>query len=203
MDLTIPGLYIVAGSCGLGKTYLIQHLITHLWSKGKFKYGLVMTATKFSDQFLYLPQEYVHNYTEERLQKFMKLQKEKRVPAFLILDDIIGLMNFNKPLINHLFTTFRHYNITTLLLTQYIYKTPPTIREQANYCFCFNMKQDQSMKAIYETYFCAHFKYEEYKSLQNYHTQDHYCLVIDNKQNDMKKRYMKFKAQPCTQKITF
>ena len=84
----------------------------------------------------------------------------------------------NSKFMSEFLSTYRHYNITCITATQYIYKIPPLFREQADIAIMFEQNTEKSIKACFETY-GQHF--ENYKKWKNYlmkHTSKPYhCLI--------------------------
>jgi hypothetical protein len=64
----------------------------------------------------------------ELIEEQIELKKQNiHCPALLVLDDCIGSANFRSPLWERLVTTCRHPNITIIVVTQHIYRLPPTL----------------------------------------------------------------------------
>lgn len=157
-----PSIIILSAGPGSGKSYTIKYLLYCLFKQKKLKYGVVFCPTNaMNNNYDYIDSKFVYpSFDEENLKKFLRFQKQHMQPAFIIFDDCIGSINFNSNLIIHLFTTFRHYNLTIFLATQYIYKVPPTLRECATYTFIFNVSNMRTIEALQETYFLKHTKQE-------------------------------------------
>ena len=75
----------------------------------KFQHGMVFTSTLFTSSYSYLPSKVVSFFNMNKLKRFIKYQKQQviknnNVVAFLILDDIVGCINFNDKIWSMLFT---------------------------------------------------------------------------------------------------
>jgi hypothetical protein len=143
--ITLPSVTFIAASPKCGKTHFISSFILKQCLAGKFNHGLLFFGTKNINvkDYQWMPEEHVHGeYSEDVLKRFLLLQREHKAPAFLIFDDMIGKMKFDGQLIEHLFTTFRHYNLTIFVAVQYLNKVvPPTIRSNAENFIVFKQPQ--------------------------------------------------------------
>lgn len=148
-----PAFILLCAEPESGKSYLIKYLMYKL--SRNFEYGIVFSSTDdLNKDYSYIQPNYIYNnYNEEYLKNFLRLQRKLKKPAFLILDDCVGSINMNSKLLKHLFTTYRHYNLTLFVSTQYIYAVPPTLRSCANYAFIFFVEDDRTITALHKTYF--------------------------------------------------
>ena len=155
MNIDIPCVLIFAGKPRSGKSHCIRYFMYTM--RKKFHYGLVFTKTNFTNAYEYIPAGYVHpNYNEAKLRNLMSIQAELvkqgiQKQAFVIFDDCLTTQ-FNTELFTDLVTQHRHYNITVIISTQYIYKINPTIRECANYVIIFHQSTKRSNMALYESF---------------------------------------------------
>lgn len=186
-----PGLFLFAAPTNSGKTTLIRFILTEMAKKGIFAYGIVLTGTAgLNNDYSYLPRKAVSVFSEDRLRAFLRMQRDlahergKAPPAFIVLDDVAN-ENFKKPLYNGLFTTFRHFNLSVFVSTQYIYRIPPTIREQAAICVAFHQNTGRSKEALWQTYGTAHKKQEFYNKLDEATKEKYYALFMLNNENRM------------------
>ncbi len=199
MNIEIPSLIVIAGKPKSGKSHLIKYFI-HT-NRHKFAYGIVMNKTSFNDGYDYIPNGFVHSkYDETKLKNLMKLQSgliEKGIinECFLILDDCLT-SDYNKELFTDLTTQYRHYHITVIISTQYIYKINPTIRECANYAMIFRQSTKRSIEALYES-FGAHFdNFDQFKQYITNSTDDHKFIFVDinSSEDDIEDIYKVMKA---------
>lgn len=195
-SLKLPCVFLIAGAPGSGKSYLTKHLIYQYCKNRKFNHGLVITNTSFNDGYSFVPAKYVHSYYDEAvLQKFLDTQIESKEPAFLVLDDCLGKAQFNSKFFMSFITTYRHYNITVFLTTQYIYAIPPVIRECCTYSYMFQQTTLRSNNALFETFGQCFENMKEFKAfLASHITEEYGTVVCITQQGDKKKKYMKFKA---------
>lgn len=201
MKITIPGLLLINGGQGLGKSHLIKYLIsTH---KDKFDYGLVFCNTSFdiSDKssFDYIPKKYVHaEYDEVILSKFMdiqaKLVKQGIVKeAFIIFDDCLDIEMFNTNCFKRLVTQLRHYHITVFLSTQYPNAVSPRTRNNCMQVVIFYTDTEVALKALHGS-FGQQWSFKEFKKLVMDSCIDHAFLYYNKKEQDPKIRYQVLRA---------
>ena len=94
----------------------------------------------------------------ERLKLYLEFLKKKKTElkelphSFIVLDDIVNTIQQKLPAWQEFITTYRHYNITLLVTTQFINKCDPTLREQAEYAYIFQLQTSVAIKATYENY---------------------------------------------------
>lgn len=172
LDRVTPGFTIVVGKPASGKTFMLRYLLMldHPdYSAAPIKYGIVFTTTKFNRSYeTIMPAEYVHSaYNPEALQALLDIQAqtEGRHRAFVIFDDCLDQKAFASQLFLNLATTFRHYSIDIYILTQYIYRVPPTTRECATRVAMFRTTTERSIMACYES-FGTYF--ENFKAFKEY-----------------------------------
>ena len=196
-------LMIVAGRSNTGKSHFIKWLLSEL--RDDLDYGVVFSNTAFEGSFDYVPPRYVHeDYDEEILRSLIKVQKDMLIRAeakmakqvkkgkiepgmpnpykkraFVLLDDCCSENEFTSPMLKKLAIMGRHYNIVTILSTQYIHLIPPTIRANCNYgCFFDVGLGKREVEATYE-WIGGRFKsFGEFKQFYYANTQDHRFILF-------------------------
>lgn len=170
LDKITPGFNLIVGKPASGKTFLLQYLmmLDHSdYNKNPIKYGVVFTTTKFNRHYESLfPAEYIHSsYNPEALQSLLDIQSSTggQHRAFVIFDDCLDQKAFASQLFLNLTTTFRHYNIDVYLVTQYIFRVPPPVRECATRVGMFRTTTERSVKACYESFGAFFRRYEDFK----------------------------------------
>ena len=163
MDIQYSAFVILVGKPNSGKSYLLSYLLlpNHKeYSTEPFHYIICFTTTKFNRAWTeILPEEYVHpKYDADVLQFILDIQSQNtHIKAAIIFDDCLNDAAFKSQLFTNLVTTYRHYNLSVFISTQYLYKVTPTICECANRVALFRTKTDRSLRAAYES-FGAYFK---------------------------------------------
>lgn len=199
MNIELPAIIIISGKPKQGKSHLINYFM--YTQRKMFDYGIVFTKTKFNDGFEYIPDRFVHpNYYEDKLENMMKLQAKLieegiKKKCFVIFDDCLT-SEFKNDLFQDLITQYRHYNMTIIISTQYIYKLNPTIRECANYVVIFRQSTKRSLDALYDS-FGSHFdKYDDFKNYVINNTGNFQFILVDinSQSDDISKIYRVMKA---------
>lgn len=113
--LDFPSLILLVGSSNSGKSYLIQYLLKMGCLNNKFNFGMIFTATKYNQDFNFLPDKFViSGYNEKVLKQYLAkleayakshpvtFQQKKQgiysnVPHnFVVFDDLIGLIPLSR-----------------------------------------------------------------------------------------------------------
>lgn len=199
---TTPSISLFSAAPKSGKTHTIEFLIKTLWVQGRFKYGFVFSMTALMNgDYHYLPQRYVYgDCDDKKLTAIMQHQRGKggprAPPAFLILDDCIGAAHFNSKVFTQLFTTYRHYNLTLFITTQYIYKVPPVFRDCSTFAFIFKQGTLKSIKALWESFGSMFFRSDkEWAKFVNRYTTNYGILVAKTQSEvNLRERFMQVKA---------
>ena len=181
MEFSIPGVVLICGSQGSGKSNLLQHIMKI--SQPKLKYGIAFSHTAFRDGNLgYIPQKYVHTqYKPEIMANLMKIQAslpdKNRHPAFVVLDDCMIDSWVNCKYFNQMITQVRHYNLFVVITTQYVNKIPPVIRENAMQVCMFKASTKRSINALYESFGQKFETQEEFKQFLYRNTEDYKFIL--------------------------
>lgn len=158
-----PGFLVISAKPCSGKSHLIKYLmlLNHPdFTHNDFKYGIVFTSTSFNrDYESYIPNEFIHSqYNPDVLQNLMTLQENQirsngsAQRAFIIFDDCLPMKAFGTQLWLNLCTQYRHYGLTVILSSQYIFRVPAVTREIASNAIFFKQTTRRSAEALYETY---------------------------------------------------
>jgi hypothetical protein len=115
MNVSIPGLIIICGLQGGGKSHLICYIMHE--NQKKFDWGIVFSNTGFSaDNFDYIDKWFVHaKYDDLKLASLKLLhkdlvEKDKKPSGFVIFDDCL----FGKQWRSEEFCALRIRGITSL-----------------------------------------------------------------------------------------
>lgn len=196
-------LIIFFGTSEAGKSYLMIYLLRSLCLKGTFEFGIVFSPTKsvnnaydfFTNQNLV-----ISGYDENTLKKYMKrlrdIPKEKRPCNFIVFDDCIGDLDPNTKFARQLISTFRHYNITIFMSSQYIKAiTPPLYRTQCNRSFVFKMNTAEDYDGCYSAFGSGFPNKKEYIKVLNQITSEKFCsMVYLKEETEPNKKYFSYKA---------
>jgi len=159
--IAVPSTSLLIGNTKSGKTHLLKCLIAK--HSHRFNYGVVFSSTCFNGDYSYLPDEYVYQeFNVEIIKAIMEIQQKfvdehtinpkSPIPeCFIILDDQIGLVNFNAKnnIFDILFSKARHLHISVFLSIQKCSYLSPAIRENATYVFITRVKNG-SIPMLYD-----------------------------------------------------
>jgi hypothetical protein len=173
-----PGLWeihLYVGSSKSGKSYLMRHVIRQRWATGKFDYIIIMTTTKFNNQWqaVVSNSECICDFSEDVLRDLLARQardiehendekkeyervgrgneaKFKADSILLVFDDLLGTMRHTQ-----FFTSFvtrvRHHRIELHSSAQYIHAIDTIIRQQTDWAYIFsNDLQSNNIEALWE-----------------------------------------------------
>lgn len=196
-----PKICLLLGICKSGKSYLTKYLTQYFTKNKKFKYGLYISGSGFSDDVDWIDERYMwEGYDEDRLKQYMdKAKTRKKMPNFLILDDCVGLIS-RSPYFAHLTSTHRHYGTSIFICSQDMKATvsTPMIRNIANYTFIFNVTSKPVKKEIYDHWGSACYEdYEKFDKMFSKATSKRFhCAFFNNEIYDKDRKMVQFVAPP-------
>lgn len=168
-----PCILLAVGFCNSGKTVSIRYTVK---TCNNFDFIIVISNTaEFNGDYEYLKdlkiKHRIYNGSKcnEVIELLLKIQEEnhknnKKNKVLLICDDIMGSLNTSDTF-KKLCSTYRHFNISLFITTQFCNNSTTYIRELANYVYCFDQRTEQSKKAIYSSYFSDVGSFAEFKKL--------------------------------------
>jgi len=191
----------------MGKSFLLRNLIYQFSKKNIFKFGVCFSGTGFNSDYKFLPENAVRsNYSEDQLEKYIAKLKawlhahpgEKLPSNFLILDDLLGRIKLNSGVFSNLMSTFRHYNITIFITSQYFVKNISTLlRELTDVAFIFRTRFHNSLKSLYEAYGQMLDDQDEFEYILNEATKEkHACLCYMSRKETADESYFSYQAPP-------
>jgi hypothetical protein len=174
---------VVCGKPKSGKSHLIKCVLHKI--RKLYPYGLVFTKTSFTQGYDFVPKQFIHTkYNPVALENLLTIQRSNRTAegasihnALILFDDCLDGAAFKSQLFTDLCTQYRHYGISLIISTQYIYKIPPTLRETAKYAAIFRQSAYKTIEACYES-FGQHFTKDEWRSYLMHNTGDYRFIFI-------------------------
>lgn len=113
----------------------------------------------------------------------------------VIIDDFLGIIRRDDPVLIRLFTQGRHSGISTILLTQRLNGFSPTIRANTSIAYITNTVSKRELETLYEEYATpAHSNKKEFYDFIMEATKDYAVLEIDLTKNPP--TYRKLKSEP-------
>lgn len=169
-----PCILLCVGFCGGGKTVAITYTIKTLKA---FDFVVVLSSTaEFNGDYDFLKQMpgvssriYNASNCNDMFKKIMSIQEESKKKGdmkrvCIVCDDVMGVLS-NSKVFAKLASTYRHFNISIFITTQFVNNSTTYIRELANYVFVFDQRTDQSRKAIHQSYFGDTGTFGQFKEL--------------------------------------
>lgn len=205
LDFKRGKMILMIGKQASGKSYLTKSIIYQCSKSKIFKFGIVFTGSKINGDYDFLDDDIVReDYSEENLEKYInKLRKwcqdhpgEKLPRSFLILDDLLGRIRINSPVFANLMSTYRHYNLTIIITSQYMVKNCSTLlRELVDYAFIFRTRFKNSLKHLYESFGQMTESYDDFFNMLEMATkEEHFCLMYDATKDKKETAYKSYRA---------
>jgi len=196
---------IFIGKQASGKSFLLRNLIYQLTKQNTFKFGKVFSATSFNPDYDFMPEKHVDGeYSEAKLEQYIDSLKKwmtnnpgkKLPPSFLILDDLLGKMHANTDIFSNLMSTYRHYNMSVFLTSQFMVKNISTLlRELVDVAFIFKSKFKNTRTSLYEAFGQSLESQDEFDDVLEKATKErHACLVYKANEEKVQDMYLSFKC---------
>ena len=188
---------LMIGKSRSGKSYLSRHVMYEMIKRNPKIYRMiyVWSATCEVGDYGFCAQEFQSNiFQPEVLEKIISMQKKEiescaktgKIPrrVIIVLDDVIGMCPFQTLQFQSLLTTYRHYHIELIIMSQYLNKIPTFARENASLVCLFNLKIKLSIQSAYDSYGgCCFDSYTEWKKFLNEMAVGHQCLIVHQTQS--------------------
>lgn len=179
-----------------GKSWLIRDIFYH---KKSIPYGIVFSSSEQASPFFsnFIPDTFIYSdFDSEKINKLFIKQSEKisyyrekgignngktdENNVFIVLDDMLHNANVWKRDDNmkNIIFNGRHYNILSILTTQYAQSIPADFRGNMDYVFIFNEPSITNRRKIYEAYASCIPSFDGFCNILDRCTEDHSCLVV-------------------------
>jgi hypothetical protein len=195
-----------------GKSTLIKSLM-HYYAKAKhFKFGLVITGSKFNGDFDFIKNEKAvwDGYDEERFKKYFETLKKraeelheqnKKMPAsFIILDDLLGQIA-NSDWLRNTLARFRHFGVTVMLAAQYANDAKgcgTLFKSVTDIAYLFPTIMHRGVVGMYDSWGGYYKNPEEFKRvLMKVKQTDHACVLYQKSKKTKEEAYLQFKCTPA------
>ena len=190
IDINKPSFFmIIAGRSNSGKSWFLRYLMREINIHKQFDFGVVMSNTAWEGSFDYIPKKYIYEeFNEDVIKNLIKIQKDNlskgiNKRAFIILDDCIAEKEMEQPIMKKLAIMGRHYNITTIITTQYVHMISPVLRANSNYNLFFNIGEGvREMKATYDAFGNRFKNYDDFKKFYYNAIKDHKFIMYNNQE---------------------
>ena len=148
-QLEWPGLHIMVGMTGSGKTSLLKWILYEYAKKRLWHRVYVFCPTgllkkedpKYRNYYHMLDTKFIYADPDKYQSIFNKIyelqQKNEKRRVLMIFDDCIGSVKFRDDFFTKVAILGRHISISTILLTQYLGRVPAPLRTNACTYFIF------------------------------------------------------------------
>jgi hypothetical protein len=150
LQLKAHGLYIICGSSNSGKSNTIKNIVRR--NCKRFHRIIVISPTSIQNsEYNYLSSKFVHSeYSQEIISNIVDIQKlNSHLHCLVILDDSVGIIDFNSKLLKNLWTSLRQYNLTFIISIQYLKSITPLMHNNCISLFVTKIKE-HSLKSMFE-----------------------------------------------------
>jgi len=185
----LPANVLFCGMTGSGKTYCFKQMYAKQWKKQvKLTYVISPTAPYSGDYEGIVDDQYILSNISIAKAKiieifeFCKTQKlkNKNYHVMLVIDDSLGVINFNEDYFCNILATSRHVNLTVVLMMQNLTKfLCPTLRNNLSYIF-INRLADSNIECLYQLCGCWESK-REVKSYLRDKLVNYQTVLVDKK----------------------
>jgi hypothetical protein len=118
-------------------------------------------------------------WAKAMIEKMTVLSKTSKKNVLLIMDDLVGDLEFRKSkTINTLFARSRHINISLIINVQYLHTLNPLQRNNADWV-CAGQLNQHSIEILYEEYAGVLSK-KDFLDMYHRSTRDYHFLLINN-----------------------
>lgn len=204
-NMFFPCVIVALGRPRSGKSHLIRWLVTYFSIVNKkFKWIRVFTGSQYNDDYDFLPEEAVTDYSSDKLKRYhdqlIAIRKDKSKDTMplnvIIFDDLLGKLQSDS-VFEQLISTYRHTKTVIILANQYV-KTrasATSLRSFTSYAFLFRALDQASIKAYYEWYNMGFDKYEDYKRhFLETTKEDHTAMLYIQQAKSKNSNFYAFKA---------
>jgi len=190
MELTLPKNYIFLGKTGSGKTQCFKSVYLNvLKEKYKKHYVFVLcTTANYSGDYDFIDPKFIKTDYKKFHQDLInivefskKLHKKKAdINVVVVIDDALGVLDFNDKEITNFIISARHYNLSFIIMLQQLTKyVQGGLRNNFSYLFINNVSDNSNIKCLYELT-SVFDKQSECKKYISTNCVNHNTVFIDN-----------------------
>jgi len=211
--ISTPCSVLVVAKRFSGKSHLLKWIVYNLIKAGKFDSILIFTQTGLANkEWDIINEDFIYeNFDPEILEKLYNKQRDlwgkgKKSNVCLILDDFIGDVTLNSPIVQKIASTGRHFGISLFLCSQkFTQVVSPLIRENSDYVICFKQPNLNVVKLIWEEYANSFGDFKKFQNFFEKNVANYTALIINNKtqSNVFNDKYSLIKAPAKLPKFRF
>lgn len=147
MEITIPCIITGVGAPGFGKSSFNRATMFNIGKHFKRGWVICGSASSHVDYSYVDPDRIYRKYSPNLITMIMEEQEENwGEQAFLILDDVTGVVNFQSSQLKTLITMYRHYHLTLIIGFQFLrVNVPKLVLESTTFAFIFAQQSDDAV----------------------------------------------------------
>jgi hypothetical protein len=149
---------VIYGLPGSGKTSLLRYLIYSGAQKKQFDHMLLFSGTKGTDDYDFLDDKFKYDsYDNNAIEKYIEIcekanEKGITTRGCLVFDDICGEQSFRSALFKRLFSNYRHYGISIIVIQQMPVELPLSLRSIIKYGIVYKYINEADREKIYNSF---------------------------------------------------
>ena len=193
-----PFFGLVIGKIRSGKSRFVGGFVSYAQQNKTYERIMVVSPTihtGFWSKLGIKKNNQIEDISEDKLlelQEYRKNQKNRK-EWLMIFDDILAGNNARSKGLVKLVSVLRHFNISCLIICQNCKKIDPVFRTNADFVATYRIIGDENLKILFrETSMGENMNEWIDKYLES--TTDNHCLFINNNENDLQKRCVKYKT---------
>ena len=181
----------LCGMRGCGKSEMLRYLV--MAEQHKFYKIFVISPTNVTNGFyndFIEKQNIIQNWSDEWVNKLLeilqnlnknkKCQNDNPKNVLLILDDCCSNTRFhNSKIFEQIFTISRHFFLSCIITTQFVYHIPPSARTNSNFILASSLNNN-NIQILADEYTLGNCSRKEFIEIYKKATPSHGFLLINN-----------------------
>lgn len=203
-------LYVFIGKSEKGKTHFMRWLLMEKMTDpvAPYKFGIAFVKTKYKNSYDFLPEHAVFEGWNpevffayvDNLQKMFE-QNDGLPPSFIVLEDLMGVLENETSEFTNFIATFRHLSIDLYVASQSLVghrAISTAMRAQTNFAVMFNEKRVDSVENLWRNY-GAMFEKKDFIKYFDLNTNSKYvgpyvAIVYKEREDDVDENYILMRA---------
>lgn len=201
IKLDEPQSIFISGRCKSGKSVFAKWLLYIMYQNRIFDQLILVCPTAEKNWPFVNKRHIVPAMTDEMVKKLLSSQDRlgaKMPRVLLVLDDIVGTTNLISPAYKSLFSTYRHRNITIILLSQKLKLIAADLRDSVDYPILFQLNNPDAYENSFHAFAMSLNRSDKkiWREIVDTNTGDYNALVIDrnNTSPNIEDKYLVMRA---------
>lgn len=201
IKLNEPQSIFISGRCKSGKSVFAKWLLYIMYKNHTFDQLILVCPTAEKNWPFVGKRHVVPTMTDDMVRRLLMSQDKKgeKMPrVLLVLDDIVGTTNLISPAYKSLFSTYRHRNITIILLSQKMKLIAGDLRDSIDYPILFQLNNPDAYENSFHAFAIGLSRSEKHlwREIVDANTGQYNAVVIDrnNTSPNFEDKYMIMRA---------